>query len=198
MAVLKQLDLLAGIPFLAVLPTEERLVVERVDVAGAARHEELHHALGLGRMMQQLAAPRPASEAVSAASSRSPASKLASAMPPSPPPVSHRNCRRSMGPFAAWPGEFKLSRYRCSSMFQSMKTNSFRLNKHRHVSVRPNVRVYSPSFRDSSAVGGRSRRQLDGGGDLAFGIDAGWLRIRCGGVFGHPHHEAIVQQSQRL
>ena len=51
-AVLKEFDLLAGIPFLAVMPLEERLVIERVDVAGPARHEELHHALGLGRMMQ--------------------------------------------------------------------------------------------------------------------------------------------------
>ena len=45
---LKQLDLLAGVERLAVALDQLGLVVERVALAGRARHEELHDALGLG------------------------------------------------------------------------------------------------------------------------------------------------------
>jgi len=59
--VLKQLDVFARVPLLAIALMQERFVVERVEMTGPARHEELDHPLGLGRMMQSLeraAAPR--------------------------------------------------------------------------------------------------------------------------------------------
>src|SRR4051812_43790258 len=49
---LEQLDLAAGIEFLAVLLDQQRLVVECVALAGRAGHEKLDDALSLGRMMQ--------------------------------------------------------------------------------------------------------------------------------------------------
>src|SRR5438270_338348 len=45
-AVLERLDMLAEGGLLAVVLDEGRLIVEQVDVAGGAGHEELHHALG--------------------------------------------------------------------------------------------------------------------------------------------------------
>ena len=51
--VLKRLHLLAKIARLAVPLDEFRLEVEQVEMARRARHEELHHALRLCRMMQR-------------------------------------------------------------------------------------------------------------------------------------------------
>ena len=49
---LEQLDLAAGIELLAVALDQLRLVVEGIDLAGGAGHEELHDALGLGAVVQ--------------------------------------------------------------------------------------------------------------------------------------------------
>ena len=50
-AILKEFDVLARIPFLAVALVQERLVVKRVEVTGSAGHEELHDPFGLRRVV---------------------------------------------------------------------------------------------------------------------------------------------------
>src|SRR5262249_1236880 len=49
---LEQFDLAGGVELLAIALDELRLVVEGIDLAGGTGHEELHHALGPGRMVQ--------------------------------------------------------------------------------------------------------------------------------------------------
>ncbi len=49
---LEEFDLAPGIELFATLLNNQRLVVERVHLAGSARHEELHDALGFGAMVQ--------------------------------------------------------------------------------------------------------------------------------------------------
>ena len=49
---LEQLHFAAGVEFLPVALDERGLVIERVALAGGARHEQLHNPLRLGAMMQ--------------------------------------------------------------------------------------------------------------------------------------------------
>ncbi len=51
-AVLKRFDRLAKIGRLAMVLEQSGLEVEQIDVAGRSGHEQLHHALGLGRKMR--------------------------------------------------------------------------------------------------------------------------------------------------
>ena len=53
--ILKSLHRLAEITRLPVPLHEFRLKVEKIEMAGRARHEELHHAFGFRRMMQRSA-----------------------------------------------------------------------------------------------------------------------------------------------
>ena len=127
---LEQLDLLAGIERLAVPLDQLRLVVERVALAGGARHEELHDALGLGRwcrppLRSGFRAGRGFGQQVVWPS------RWASAMPPRPPPRRQRNSRRS--PFREWED--------CSIVIatipQSMNMNSLLLKITRQAFARP-------------------------------------------------------------
>src|SRR5262249_48051585 len=49
---LKELDLASGIKFLSVAPDQLRFVIERIDLAGSAGHEELNDALGPSPVMR--------------------------------------------------------------------------------------------------------------------------------------------------
>ena len=88
-AVLKRFDCSPKSTRLAVPLHQFGLEVEQIDVARRARHEQLHDALRLGRMMQ-----RATNAPGVAASNFSLPSKAASAMPPNPPPLCHKNSRR--------------------------------------------------------------------------------------------------------
>ena len=94
---LEQLDFFARIERLAVAANQLGLVIECIALAGRARHEELHHAFCLRRVMQTgacgdlraVAVARP-SAAAAVPCNCSSASNCASAMPPSPPPKRQR------------------------------------------------------------------------------------------------------------
>src|SRR5438093_9612625 len=49
---LEEFDLAPGIKLFAALLNDQRLIVERIHLAGSTRHEKLHNALGFGGMVQ--------------------------------------------------------------------------------------------------------------------------------------------------
>ena len=168
------------------LPLDQlRLVVERVDLAGGAGHEELDDALGLGRVVQAAVevGPRLRRRAGRRAEQvrQRDAAQAAAGLPEELAAVELADCGSS------W-----------LVAVQSTNTNSLVLNSTRQAFARPCSRgVARPGRRAPRRVGGRPSARRYAASICRAGVVAAASQAR-GEVLRLPDHERVVQQRQRL